>query len=192
MGHFQKAKALADKQNRLRMSREFLLPLSSEGEERDKYQGEAIIELLTALQNVVVNSVCTKVSLITKPNGTELLLHLAQLCEAVFSDGQCGILHASIRDLYLRATFLEARNGESTEKAFEHFRKGFEHHRRYQSIRCTGTYHYTAPLVAKVTFPSENFPSVPENFWKGRLEGYPDDLQNRIKADPEFAECFII
>jgi len=190
MGYFQKAKALADKQNRLRMSKEFLLPLSSQGEERDKYQGEAIIELLTALQNVVLNSVWTKVSLFTQPNGTALLLQLAQLCEAVFSDGQCGILHSAIRDLYLWAAFIEARHGEGAEKAFGHFRKGFEHHRRYQSIRNTGTYHYTAPLVAKVTFPSENFPAVPENFWKGQLEGYPDDLKNRIASDPEFAECF--
>ena len=65
MGYTDKAKTLATKQNSIIACRETLMPKATEAEERDKYQGEAIISLLTELKNVLCNSVCTKISLFT-------------------------------------------------------------------------------------------------------------------------------
>ena len=48
----------------------------------------------------------------------------------------------------------------------------------------------TSPLVAKVTFPSANFPSVPSTFLKGWIEVLPEKFKERIKADTNYAECF--
>ena len=189
MGYNEKAKALALKQNSIINSKEILLTHATEAEERDKYQGEAIISLLTELKNVLCNSVCTKISLFTKTDGIKLLVDLAHVYETIFSDGRCGIAHSHIRELYLHAAVFEARFG-NTELAFEYFKKGFEHNKIYNSIRCQGVYQYTAPLVSKVTFPSENFPSVPESFWKGWIEVLPDRLREQIKSDSQFAECF--
>ena len=189
MGYNEKAKALALKQNSIINSKEILLTHATEAEERDKYQGEAIISLLTELKNVLCNSVCTKISLFTKTDGIKLLVDLAHVYETIFSDGRCGIAHSHIRELYLHAAVFEARFG-NTELAFEYFKKGFEHNKIYNSIRCQGVYQYTAPLVSKVTFPSENFPSVPESFWKGWIEVMPDRLREQIKSDSQFAECF--
>jgi len=45
-------------------------------------------------------------------------------------------------------------------------------------------------LVAKVTFPSENFPSVPKSFWKGWVEVLPNDLIEKIKENAQFSKCF--
>ncbi len=190
MGYFEKAKTLAAEQNSIIMSRETLMPKATEAEERDKYQGEAIIALLTELKNVIINSVLTKVSIFTTPIGTKLFVDLACLYESVFSDGKCGSAHYHIGELYLNATIIEARFEKNTNKALEYFENGFEHIQKYKSIRCTGKYQYTAPLVSKVTFPSENFPSVRENFWKGWIEVFPDDFQNLIKENSRFAECF--
>lgn len=190
MGQNDKAKALAFKQNSIIASRESLLPKATEAEEKDMYQGEAIISLLTELKNVIVNSVCTKISLFTTPIGAKLFIDLANLYEAVFSDGKCGIAHSHIRELYLHAAVYEARYGEGTEKAFEYFKKGFEHNEIYESIRCKGEYKYTSPLVAKVTFPSENFPSVPKSFWKGWVEVIPPALIEKIKDNTQFTKCF--
>lgn len=190
MGYTDKAKALALKQNSIIVSRESLLPQATEAEEKDKYQGEAIISLLTELKNVIVNSVCTKISLFTSPAGAKLFVDLAHLYESVFSDGRCGIAHSHIRELYLHAAVYEARYGEGIDRALGYFKKGFEHNQSYNSIRCQGEYQYTAPLVSKVTFPSENFPTVPQSFWKGWLEVLPDELKERIKSDLQFAECF--
>ena len=172
------------------MCRETLMPKATEAEERDKYQGEAIISLLTELKNVLCNSVCTKISLFTKAEGIKLFVDLAHLYESIFSDGRCGVAHSHLRELYLHAAVFEARFNKNSDQAFEYFKKGFEHKKFYDSIRCTGEYQYTSPLVAKVTFPSENFPSISATFWKGWIEVLPEEFKERIKADSNYAECF--
>ena len=48
----------------------------------------------------------------------------------------------------------------------------------------------TPHLVSKVTFPSGNFPALTKTFWKGWMEIYTDELKKRIKAEPNFSECF--
>lgn len=190
MGYTDRAKTLASKQNSIISCRETLMPKATEAEERDKYQGEAIISFLTELKNVLCNSICTKISLFTKAEGTKLFVDLAHLYESIFSDGRCGVAHSHLRDLYLHAAVYEARFNKNTDQAFEYFKKGFEHKKLYESIRCTGEYQYTSPLVAKVTFPSANFPSVPATFWKGWIEVLPEEFKERIKADSNYAECF--
>ena len=190
MGYTDRAKTLASKQNSIISCRETLMPKATEAEERDKYQGEAIISFLTELKNVLCNSICTKISLFTKAEGTKLFVDLAHLYESIFSDGRCGVAHSHLRELYLHAAVYEARFNKNTDQAFEYFKKGFEHKKLYDSIRCTGEYQYTSPLVAKVTFPSENFPSVSASFWKGWIEVLPEEFKERIKADTNYAECF--
>ena len=190
MGYTDRAKTLASKQNSIISCRETLMPKATEADERDKYQGEAIISFLTELKNVLCNSICTKISLFTKAEGTKLFVDLAHLYESIFSDGRCGVAHSHLRELYLHAAVYEARFNKNTDQAFEYFKKGFEHKKLYDSIRCTGEYQYTSPLVAKVTFPSANFPSVPSTFWKGWIEVLPEEFKERIKADTNYAECF--
>ena len=190
MGYTDRAKTLASKQNSIISCRETLMPKATEAEERDKYQGEAIISFLTELKNVLCNSICTKISLFTKAEGTKLFVDLAHLYESIFSDGRCGVAHSHLRDLYLHAAVYEARFNKNTDQAFEYFKKGVEHKKLYESIRCTGEYQYTSPLVAKVTFPSANFPSVPATFWKGWIEVLPEEFKERIKADSNYVECF--
>ena len=119
------------------------------------------------------------------------MIELAHLFEAVFSDGRCGVGHYHICELYLHAALYEARFGEGANKAFEYFKKGFEQKKIYESVRCTGEYRYTAPLVSKVTFPSENFPSLSKHFWReGWIGVFTDELKDLIKADSQFVECF--
>jgi len=194
MGCNEKAVELSRKQNSIIMSRELLLPKATAAEAQDQYLGEAIIALLTELKNVFWYSVCTKISLFTTEIGTRLLIDLAHLFESVFSDGRCGSAHMQLSDLYLTAALHTARYAdrrkEDLDQAFEYFTKGFEHKKTYESIRNQGEYQYTAPLVSKVTFPSANFPSLANTFWKSWIEIFPDALQKRIQADPQFAECF--
>ncbi|MBR6557990.1 MAG: helix-turn-helix transcriptional regulator [Clostridia bacterium] len=190
MGYNDKAKTLAEKQNSLRVSRELLMGKATEAEERDKYYGEAIIELLTELKTVICYSVGTKVSLFTSPNGVKLYLDLAHLYESIFGEENCGYAHFHIRDLYLNAAVSTARHVKDPETAFEYFKKAFAHHKKYTSMHCTGEYRYTAPLLEKVTFPSENFPVIPDYFWKSHLSVFTDELISLIRSDPTFDECF--
>ncbi len=190
MGYGDKAKDLALKQNSIITCREILLPRAAEAEERDKYQGEAIISLLTELKNVLCNSVCSKISLFTKAEGIKQLVDLAHLYESIFSDGRCGVAHYHLSELYLHATVFEARFDKDKDQTLEYFKRGFEHKKLYDSVRCTGEYQYTSPLVAKVTFPSENFPSISTTFWREWIEVLPEEFKECIKADPKYAECF--
>ena len=191
MGCYEKAKALAESQNSIIVSRELLLPKAADAEERDRYCGEAIIALMAELKRVIVYAVSTKVPLFTSPESIKLFLGLAHLYESVFSDGRCGAAHSLICDLYMHAAVDEARFGEGAQKALEYFRRAFEHNRLYNSISSCGEdeYRYTAPLVSKVTFPRDNFPSDSDMPWKDWLEIMPDDLKELIKADPQLKEC---
>lgn len=191
MGCYEKAKALAASQNSIIVSRELLLPKAADAEERDRYCGEAIIALLAELKRVIIYAVSTKVPLFTSPESIKLFLGLAHLYESVFSDGRCGAAHSLICDLYMHAAVDEARFGEGAQKALEYFRRAFEHNRLYNSISSCGEdeYRYTAPLVSKVTFPRDNFPSDSDMPWKDWLEIMPDDLKELIKADPQLKEC---
>ena len=189
MGYNDKAKELANKQNSLIMSRELLLYKATASEERDKYLGEAVISLLTELKNVIIYFVNSKISLFSSDTGVDALIDLVRLYESVFGDGRCGYAHMHIRDLYLYASMHIARHGD-TDKAFEYFEKCFEHNTAYKSIRCGGEYKYTAPLVSKVTFPSENFPAVPDDFWKINIDLMTNALKDRIRGDSRFDECF--
>lgn len=191
MGYNDKAKSLANRQNSIITSRELLLPKATEAEEKDKYQGEAIITLLDELKNILVNSVSTKISVFTTPLAAKLMVDLAHMYESVFSDGRCGIAHAHLRMLYLHAAIFEARHGDGIDKALEYFHACFEHNIKYESAIGNGEYKYTAPLVSKVTFQSKNLPSVPASFWKAWITVLPDDLLSRIKDDPQYAECFL-
>ena len=190
MGYTDKAKALASKQNSITMSRECLFPKATAAEEQDKYQGEAIIALLSELKNIIWYSVNTKISLFTSPVGTKIMIDLAKLYESVFSDGRCGIAHMQIRDLYISAASHSDQRGNSKEEAFEYFKKGFKHHMALKELAYQNEYQYTAPLVSKVTIKEENIPHVSDSFWKRHLEFFTKELIELIKSEPQFAECF--
>ena len=190
MGYSDKAKSLADNQNSVFVCREVLLPQATGAEERDKYYGEAVIALLQQLKNIFVNSVFTNRTLITQPIGKRLLFDLINMYESVFSDGRCGVGHYHLSELYLHVVICEAIYENEIDSAMEHFDKGFEHYKIYKSIRHQGIYQYTAPMVSKVTFPSENFPGLSENFWAGWISVFPEELVERIKSEPKYAECF--
>lgn len=188
MGYNDKAKSLANRQSSIAVSRELLLPNATKAEERDKYQGEAIITLLNELKQVLVDSVCTKISIFTTPLAAKLMIDLAHLYESIFSDGRCGATHYDIGRLYLLAATFEARHGDGTDTALEYFHKGFEHIKSLKSIGNTGEYVYTSPLVSKATSTST---SLSDTFWKGQITVLPDNLLSRIKDDPQYAECFL-
>ncbi len=189
MGLFDQAEDLANRQDPVMICREVLLAAATDGEKRDLYQGEALLALLRELKIILESSVGTKVSICSSGEGVRKLLDVAHLYESILDDGNCGAEHADLRDLYLHCAFFTASLG-NVEEAVEYFDRGFEHEKKYESIRCTGVYHYTAPLVSKVTFLSDHWPSVPVDAWKSWLAAAPIHLVEAIKAKPKYAECF--
>ena len=183
---------MAFKQASLDVCREVLLPDAADTEERDKYQGEAIIALLSKMKNVIWRSVMTKISLFTSHVGNDILISLAHFYEEVFSDGRCGEAHNDLTELYLTAALNESRFGCNIDQAVVYFEKAFDNHKAYENIDHTLEYGYSAPLVSKVTVPAKSLSPEFKHYWKIYFIGLAtDELKQRIMADPKYAECFI-
>lgn len=190
LGSHEKAKALAEEQPSLILSREVLLAHNTTAEERDKYRGELIIALLTEMCHAITNSFLPTDDLSVSDYKIEILLSLITLFEAIFQDGRCGIRHMDLRFLYITLANLVARDKQNVDKALTYFDKGFEHHKEYCRISTLGDYHYTAPLVAKVLHTSEWFQPVPEFFWKYHMGMVPEVLKDELRKNEKYAECF--
>lgn len=189
MGQFDKAKALAEKQNALFVSRECLMTHATVDEERDRYLGEAIISVMNELKKLVETSVTTKKSLVKEGVSVQKMIALAEFYEKMFDDGRFGIAHTNLRDLYVCSAILEARYGD-IGKASEYFDKGFDHHQIYKSIRQAESYSYTAPLFSKVVSYG-GFPKISEDGLRDYLSASaPENLRKEILKNEKYSECF--
>ncbi len=189
-GAYEKAKSLAHEQNSIVLCKEVLLPRTSVGEEREKYQGERILALLQELTHAISDSVSSKISIHSTEHGRNVLLSLINLFETVFNDKRFGSQHMTMQYLYLTLANYEARFDGDMKKALDYFEKGFAHHLEYCRICNAGDYNYSAPLVANATTPSSKLPSVPENFWKSWRETMPENLLEKVKENWKYSECF--
>ena len=192
MGYTEKAKALAFNQASLDVCREILLTRATDADEQDRYQGEAIIALLSKIKSVIWYSVMTKVSLFTDQVGRDILLSLAHFYEAVFSDGRCGEAHNDLTEIYLTAALNEARFGGDIDQAAVCFEKAFDNHKAFENIDHTVEYNYSAPLVSRVILPAKPLSPEFNHYWERHFIGNAtDELKQRLMANPKFAECFV-
>ena len=189
MGLYDKGEKLASKQDSVMICREVLLAAATEGEKRDLYQGEALLALMRQIKIVMETAVMTKLSLCWSKQGIQKLLDVAHLYESMLDDVNGGFGHADLRDLYLWSAIFAARQSD-TKQATKYFDIGFEHAKKYEAVQDTGIYHYTAPLVSKVTFPSGTWPSVPSGSWKGWLSVAPESLIEALKSNSKYSICF--
>ncbi len=190
MGLREKAIALAEKQNPLMMSRERLLPFACEGELQHRYQGEAIIELLVALKIMVMYTIAKR-SMVNSNYGAEILLSLASLYETVFTDGDFGVYHYHIGEIYLFAAMYEYKYSKTAEYALEYFDKGFEHIKAYKDWSKDGGFCYSSPLLTKVQYPNTYAPvHLPADYWKGKHKLFPEEFWEKVRMNEKYAECF--
>jgi len=189
MGQFDKAKALAEKQNSIFASRECLMTHATIYEERDRYLGEAIISVMNELKKLIETAVTTKKSLAESGVSVRKMLALAEFYEKLFDDGRLGIAHTNVRDLYICCSIFEAKFG-NLEKAMEYFDKGFNHHKTYKEIRKTDKYCYSSPLFSKV-ISYGSFPKISEDGLRDYLSASaPENLRNEILRNEKYSECF--
>lgn len=190
LGEYEKARSLAVEQTTLPLCREVLLSKTTTAEEREQYQGELILSLLTELNCVLSNSVLNRPSLASSDYGQEVFLALIAFFETIFPDGRCGLRHMDLRYLYLTLANLEAHRKTNMEAALNFFDKGFEHHKEYFKVSTSGEYRYTAPLVSQVILPNENIQPVPDFFWKNHMTTVPDILKDELRKNKKYTECF--
>lgn len=192
MGEYEKAKLLAGEQNAMLISKEILLSSATIGEEKARYQGECIMELLGNLSFAINNAVALRPSVNSSEYGKELLLSVVHLYETVFIDGRFGKWHSHIGSQYLDLAHYEAEQGGALEKALLYFDKAFDHYRQSALVYSEGNYEYSAPLVSALKpLKKEDF-SVRDmqTFWCRRLKMYPQSFLAELRKNPKYAECF--
>lgn len=186
MGEYEKAKALACAQDSMYYSKEALLPRTVVGEEMDQAQGESVIACLHVLDWVLSYAVTFKQDLQISEYDKSILLAISHMYELVFNDGRCGCEHWTLGRLYL----ILSRQEKDMQKAIAYFDKSFVHYKAYKDLCGQGDYHYSAPLVSKVTVSGDRLPAVWDDYWKGILNGMPDSLLAELRQIPKYAECF--
>ncbi len=191
MGEYEKAKALANAQNSIAVSRELMLAMTTKGEEKARYRSEAILELIVNLDCSIRESI----GLNTKISGTEyekeLLLSVIQLYETIFVDGRCGFYHWYIANLYLNLVRYEANTDGAKEDIIAYFDKAFYHCKQYMRINEEGEYEYTAPLVAKLPrLDGKGMPPMNADFWQAQINILPEGAKEELRKIPKYAECF--
>jgi transcriptional regulator with XRE-family HTH domain len=186
-GRYTEAEDLAKKQDSLTISRECLLVAATEGERRDAYEGEALLALAHEVKSIIMHAVMTIKSIRRSETGIQKLLGAIHLFETILDDGTCGYGHFDLCELYFWCAVLTAQQG-NVSQAMVYFDNAFEHSEKYKAIRGTGIYHYSAPLVSKVTCPSADWPKLPE--WKSWLHVAPENLIAAIRARGRYSNCF--
>lgn len=191
MGEYEKAKALANAQNTIDICKEILLPLSTVGKEKARYQGEKIMALLSNLRFAISSAVATMPSLYTVEYGQELLLSVINLYEKVFIDGKCGSWHWEIGHLYLTLAYYEMDNDCKMGKVLEYFDKGFDHCKEYERICKEGEYEYSAPLISALPKINKGeLKPIGKDFWAKELRLYQRNVVEEIRKNPKYTECF--
>ena len=193
IGEYDRAKALANEQNSITICKEILLPLASTGEEKVRYQGECLTELLRNLDFVISNAIALRPSVQTSGYACQLLLSLANLYETVFIDGRFGKWHGNMGHLYLLLTAYEINNESSMKKALAYFDKAFDHYKESIRVYNEGDYSYTAPLLSglKPLKKGELAPvDMETNFWKSKFGMFSKSFVEELRKNPKYAECF--
>ena len=191
MGEYEKAKALANNQNALVISKEVLLPLATIGEEKARYQGERIMALLSNLSFAISEAVATRPAVSSSEYGRQILLSVINVYETIFIDGNCGRWHWAIGALYLTLAGYETDNNGSMEKILYYFDKGFEHCEEYNRIYNENEYQYTAPLISNIPhIVKGDLEPMGDDFWKKELLTFQKSIVEQIRKNPKYAECF--
>ena len=191
MGEYERAKALANNQNAIFISKELLLPLATVGEEKARYQGERIMALLSNLFFAISESVALRPAVSSSEYGREIILSLISLYETIFVDGRCGIFHVKIARMYFDLAHYEASNNGEIKNVICYFDKGFEHNKEYERICRESEYKYSAPLICALPpiYKGELTP-IESAFWKKELRRYPKNIIEEISKNPKYTECF--
>ena len=191
MGKFKEAKALAEEQGSVIISKEMLMPMATAGEEMMRYQAERIMMLLANLRLSISDAMASKKGLSTSEYKRKIFLSLLNVYETIFEDGRCGAYHQAVGNMYMDLANYESCIEEDFVKALEYFDKGFDHYREYERIFKEGDYTYSAPLMSHLK-PIEKgeLRSIGESFWQKEVKHLPESFKNELRKNEKYAVCF--
>lgn len=179
-GEYEKAEALASKQDSVEISRECLLTYTATGEKRKVYEGEAILALTWQIANRIISAVTQRYDLNNSHAGIEKVLAIITLYESILEDGNYGFGHYALSTLYILCAKCAANQGLFQE-AEQYLHRAYEHNEAYVELRDQGgEFRYTAPLVENVAIQLDALP--PDQKWEEIVQNLPENLKNLCRA----------
>ena len=192
VGENAKAVACAERMPRLKDSREVLLAGAEDGKEEARYTGELLLEMARHFADQVVYALITDLKHYQSDLPIEKVKGVLALYAMLCDDGNYGVHHGKLIQLYLYLSRLEWERGYHDD-AFRSLDQALLHAKALEAVYDGREHSYTAPLVSHVSFKTEPVESgsiaqtlpVDWPFW-----GNPhyDDVEKEIKADPRWAE----
>lgn len=192
LGLYGEAEKLANEQPAIISSREILRVYGTDGQESDRYAGEAIIALVNTLSDMVQRVLSMRVSLAKSNVQIEKLRGLIDLYELIFDDGNFGFAHVKVMDLYLSLVYQYVRQ-RMLDEAFDCLDKAKHHAVKYDRLFHAGTHRLTAALVDKVTEETDKWIGEAEK--AENLSGmwqltFDEEVRAILTADPRWDELF--
>lgn len=189
-GEYEKAITYASRMPELNKCREYLLTEATDGVLEAKYIGEFLLKTAKEFSEQLIFSLITDLKNFDTDMPVEKVKGAISLFELLCDDGNMGIYHDFVCNMYLYLSRLQWERGYGDD-AFISLYKALDHAKAYESVS-DGEYHcLTAPLVKYVEYNSGNKEGItkrlPEEwpFWCN-----PDCTQAKeeITADPRWAE----
>lgn len=192
MGENDRAMAIAKKLPEMEYCREFAMARSAKGVEEEKLRGKTLMLLAQNLQFAMVGALQTKTSNFEGDLPVKKIQAMIDLYHAVYSDGNMGYGHGTLRQLYLYMSEFQWRCGMRDE-AFESLYTALDHAKKLEEIQKNGGCRYTDPLLTEVTYKTE--PEDEPGIAKSLPEEWPvwfvpscSDVKDEITADPRWNE----
>ena len=188
IGENEKAVACANKMPELKNCREVLLASASDGKEDARYIGEFLLKSAREFTGQLIYGLMTNKHNFDSDMPIDKIKGAIALFYLICDDGNLGIYHSDLVELYLYLSRVEWERGYHDE-AFVSLDKALEHSKALESLSGKTEHNLTAPLVSFVKCSikdNENITKSLPDVWP--MWCCPDysETEKEIKADPRW------
>lgn len=190
IGENEKAVTCANKMPELKNCREVLLASASDGKEEAKYIGEFLLKSAREFTGQLIYGLMTNKHNFDSDMPIDKIKGAIALFNLICDDGNLGIYHSDLVELYLYLSRVEWERGYHDE-TFVSLDKALEHAKALESLSGKTEHNLTAPLVSFVKCTIKDN----ENITKSLPEVWPmwccpdySETKKEIKADPRWQE----
>ena len=186
-GQREKARLLAEQQNRLAFSREILLTETEEGNKKDEAVANALLALFTQTAATLIGGTPGALGVQAEADDAVRMIHAerciatARFIESFFPDGRCGRLHFILSQLYYYPAALYAAL-EQFALADECFVPMARHEQANRAYGEGGPYRYTGPLFEHV---AEEAPKYVK--YEPTKQPFAEEYRAHLRNTPELA-----
>ena len=188
-GEREKAIAFAGRMPGLKCCRELMLANAADGKEEAGYIGDFLLKSASAFAQQLVYALVVNLHHYDSDMPIEKIKGAISLFDLLCDDGNLGIYHGDLVELYLYLSRLEWERGYHDE-AFASLDEALRHARCLEKISDGEEHNYTAPLVSFVRYraePQKLAAHLPED-WPMWCNPDYRQVEMEIKADPRWAE----